>query len=162
MYTDAKISYADKAKFYSELHSEIVGLRDTNRLANFANISACLYHHLPDVNWVGFYLWDQSEETLIVGPFQGLPACVRIPLGKGVCGKSAALREIIRVDDVHQFEGHIACDARSRSEIVLPLVCKHRLVGVLDLDSPTLARFDDQDQRGLQQIVETLVSWIVL
>ncbi len=120
-------------------------------VANAANLSSLLWHALPDLNWCGFYLFDGTE--LVVGPFQGLPACIRIPLDKGVCGAAARTRQVQVVRDVNEFEGHIACDSASRSECVVPLVAKDgTLLGVLDLDSPHLARFDDIDARGLEAI----------
>ena len=123
---------------------------ESDRIANAANLSALLYHALPRLNWVGFYFFDGSE--LVVGPFQGLPACVRIPLDKGVCGAAASTRSTQLVEDVHAFPGHIACDAASRSELVVPLVSGDALIGVLDLDSPEPARFDVEDQTGLEAI----------
>lgn len=123
---------------------------ETDATANAANLSSLLYHALPDVNWVGFYLL--KEGGLVVGPFQGKPACVRIPLGRGVCGKAAARRETIVVDDVLAFDDHIACDAASRSEIVVPLVVRDALYGVLDVDAPIPARFTDEDRVGLERI----------
>lgn len=128
---------------------------EPNRIANLANASALLRTYLNDINWVGFYLREGGE--LVLGPFQGLPACVRIPLGRGVCGTSAARGETIRVPDVHQFPGHIACDAASQSEIVVPLRSEDgELLGVLDIDSPVKARFDEDDQRFLERFVLTL------
>jgi len=130
---------------------------EPDRIANAANLSALVYHSLPGLNWVGFYLFDGTE--LVVGPFQGLPACVRIPLGKGVCGTAASTRQTQRVDDVHAFAGHIACDAASNSEIVIPLVAADgSLIGVFDIDSPELARFDLEDQAGLEAIARTFVE----
>jgi L-methionine (R)-S-oxide reductase len=123
---------------------------ESDRIANAANLSALLYHALPRLNWVGFYFFDGTE--LVVGPFQGLPACVRIPLDKGVCGAAASTRRTQLVEDVHAFPGHIACDAASRSELVVPLVSGDALMGVLDLDSPEPARFDVEDQTGLEAI----------
>jgi L-methionine (R)-S-oxide reductase len=139
----------DKKSLYLELNAQLAGLfsSETNGLANAANMCAVLYHGLPKVNWVGFYFL-QGEE-LVLGPFQGQVACVRIALGRGVCGTAAQQRETLVVPDVHVFPGHIACDPTSRSEIVLPLVQEGRLLGVLDLDSPDLARFDLQDRDGL-------------
>lgn len=131
---------------------------ETDRTANLANASALLGSFLEDINWVGFYLF--KEEQLVLGPFQGMPACVRIPLGKGVCGTSAAKRETIRVEDVHQFPGHIACDAASQSEIVVPIVKDNKLVGVLDIDSPTVNRFSETDQLYLERFVEALIPHI--
>ncbi|MGC5325510.1 GAF domain-containing protein [Brevibacillus sp. SYSU BS000544] len=129
---------------------------ETNRIANLSNAAALLNLFLQEINWVGFYLYD--EEQLILGPFQGLPACVRIPLGKGVCGTSAAKRETVRVEDVHLFPGHIACDAASQSEIVVPIIKNDELLGVLDIDSPIKNRFDELDQRYLEQFVQVLAA----
>src|SRR6476620_10796174 len=125
---------------------------ERDRVANAANLSALVYHALPQLNWVGFYFFDGTE--LVVGPFQGLPACVRIPLSRGVCGAAARTRTTQRVEDVHAFAGHIACDAASRSELVVPLVLDGNLVGVFDLDSPLPGRFDVEDQRGLETIAQ--------
>ena len=128
---------------------------ERNGLANAANTSALLYEALPGVNWVGFYFLQGRE--LVLGPFQGKVACVRIPLGQGVCGTAAERRETIIVPDIHAFPGHIACDAASRSEIVVPLIQYGRLLGVLDLDSPQLARFDHEDGTGLIAVVDLLL-----
>lgn len=154
------IPYGDKASFYKALFAEVEALIDRSSIATLANASAAIMQHLPDVNWVGFYLFDGTE--LVVGPFQGRPACVRIALGRGVCGTAAQTKETIVVEDVHQFPGHIACDAASRSEIVVPMFNDGRLLGVLDVDSPSLSRFDDQDRLGLERIAKELVqrtSW---
>jgi GAF domain-containing protein len=132
----------------------IAGERDW--IANLANSAALLYHSLPDLNWAGFYLLKEGE--LVVGPFQGKPACVRIALGKGVCGTAAERRTTQLVRDVHEFPGHIACDAASNSEIVVPMIRNGELLGVLDLDSPKLARFDEQDREGLERFVATLLA----
>ncbi|MEC5187069.1 GAF domain-containing protein [Geobacillus thermodenitrificans] len=129
---------------------------EPNMIANLANASALLNQFLTDINWVGFYLADGDE--LVLGPFQGLPACVRIPFGKGVCGTAAAERRTVVVPDVHQFPGHIACDAASQSEIVVPLIKEGRVIGVLDIDSPIKNRFDDIDRRYLEQFAGVLVS----
>ncbi|OAS17351.1 GAF domain-containing protein [Paenibacillus oryzisoli] len=133
---------------------------EPNRIANLANASALLGQFLEDINWVGFYLVDEQLERkeLVLGPFQGLPACVRIPFGKGVCGTAAERMETVLVPDVHAFPGHIACDAASQSEIVIPIVVGTKLVGVLDIDSPSLNRFDDVDQRYLEQFVQKLAA----
>ncbi|MCW5580542.1 MAG: GAF domain-containing protein [Luteimonas sp.] len=136
------------AQLARQAHALLAGERD--RVANAANLAALVYHALPDLNWVGFYFFDGHE--LVVGPFQGLPACVRIPLDKGVCGAAARSRQTQRVEDVHAFPGHIACDAASRSELVVPLVRHGELIGVFDLDSPEPARFDVEDQRGLEAV----------
>jgi L-methionine (R)-S-oxide reductase len=119
-------------------------------VANMANVAAVLFHGLPDLNWAGFYRMVDGE--LVLGPFQGKAACIRIPLGKGVCGTAAATGETQRVEDVHAFPGHIACDADSRSELVVPLTVNGRVVGVIDLDSPTPARFDDEDAKGCEAL----------
>ncbi|MEC0247618.1 GAF domain-containing protein [Paenibacillus chitinolyticus] len=129
---------------------------EPSRIANLANASALLGQFLRDINWVGFYLLE--GEQLVLGPFQGLPACVRIPLGRGVCGTAAQKRETLVVEDVEQFPGHIACDAASRSEIVVPLVKDGELLGVLDIDSPNLARFDETDRVMLERFVTELAA----
>ena len=129
---------------------------ERDRIANAANLSALVYHALPDLNWVGFYFFDGTE--LVVGPFQGLPACVRIPLSKGVCGAAASTRATQRVEDVHAFPGHIACDSASRSELVVPLYQGDALLGVFDLDSPLPARFSVEDQNGLEAIARVFLE----
>jgi GAF domain-containing protein len=143
---------------YAQLLAQARGLvhGERDRIANAANLSALVYHALPDLNWVGFYFFDGTE--LVVGPFQGLPACVRIPLDKGVCGAAARTRTTQRIEDVHAFPGHIACDAASRSELVVPLVLDGTLVGVFDLDSPLPGRFDVEDQRGLETIAQVFLE----
>jgi L-methionine (R)-S-oxide reductase len=147
-----------KAGTYREILVQLSGLfsGERNGLANTANMCALLYQMLPDVNWAGFYLLQGGE--LVLGPFQGKVACVRIPLGRGVCGTAAVRREILVVPDVNHFPGHIACDAASRSEIVLPLLQAGRLLGVLDLDSPSLGRFDHEDRDGLQAAAKLLLQ----
>src|SRR5215468_6039218 len=146
---DFKDKAADYAALASELHSLLADERDL--IANAANATSLIHHALPDLNWCGVYFFKGGE--LVVGPFQGKPACVRIALGKGVCGTAAAQRRTLLVPDVHEFPGHIACDAASRSEIVIPLATREsKLLGVLDLDSPELARFDEDDRRGLEQL----------
>ena len=136
------------AQLLEQARALLQGERD--RIANAANLSSLVYNALPDLNWVGFYFFDGSE--LVVGPFQGLPACVRIPLDKGVCGAAARSGRTQRIEDVLAFPGHIACDAASRSELVVPLLRDGELVGVFDLDSPEPARFDVDDQRGLEAV----------
>jgi L-methionine (R)-S-oxide reductase len=147
----------DKAGDYASLAGELQGLLqgEHDLIANAANTAALLFHALPDLNWAGFYFLRGGE--LVVGPFQGKPACVRIPLGTGVCGTAAARQQTLLVPDVHAFPGHIACDAASRSEIVVPLLRPstaggRELLGVLDLDSPLAARFDAEDARGLERL----------
>jgi L-methionine (R)-S-oxide reductase len=130
---------------------------EKNQVANLSNASALLNQFLDRTNWVGFYLMDTNDE-LVLGPFQGLPACIRIPLGKGVCGTAAKNQETIRVEDVNQFPGHIACDSASNSEIVIPMIKEGKLVGVLDIDSPEKNRFDDLDQKMLEEFVEILIQ----
>ena len=141
-----------KPEQYAQLLEQARALMhgERDRIANAANLSALLWHALPELNWCGFYLYDGTE--LVVGPFQGLPACIRIPLDKGVCGAAARTRTTQRVEDVNAFPGHIACDSASRSELVVPLYAGDTLVGVFDLDSPILARFDEDDQRGLETL----------
>ena len=143
---------------YSGLLAQVRTLIDgeCDPWANAANVAALLYALLPDLNWVGFYFLRGGE--LVVGPFQGKPACVRIPLGRGACGTAAAARRTLVVPDVHTFADHIACDAASNSEVVVPILCDSRLVGVLDLDSPVPARFDDDDARGLEPIAAALAA----
>lgn len=131
---------------------------EKNQIANLSNASALLNQFLGRTNWVGFYLMEEGE--LVLGPFQGLPACVRIPLGKGVCGTAAKQMETVRVEDVHQFPGHIACDAASESEIVVPLIKDGNLLGVLDIDSPEKNRFDELDQEYLEEFTKVLVSYL--
>jgi L-methionine (R)-S-oxide reductase len=143
-----------KAEIYRELALQARGLFEGERdwLANAANLAALIYGGLDDLNWSGFYLLKDGE--LVLGPFQGKPACVRIALGKGVCGTAAERRETLIVEDVETFPGHIACDAASRSEIVVPLIKDGRLIGVLDLDAPIPARFDAQDRDGLEALAK--------
>jgi len=147
-----------KSKLYAGLVLQLRSLLngEYDFIANAANFSALVYNSLPDVNWAGFYLL--HEDQLILGPFQGKPACVRIPLGKGVCGFAAKQCETVIVPNVHEFPGHIACDGASNAEIVIPLFDGERVLGVFDVDSPTLKRFDDQDAEGLNELVTILVA----
>ncbi|MBP3962511.1 GAF domain-containing protein [Paenibacillus lignilyticus] len=137
-----------------QLHALLDGESDS--IANLSNASSLLNQFLDTINWVGFYLYKGDE--LVLGPFQGLPACVRIPLSRGVCGKAASDKATVRVANVHEFPGHIACDAASQSEIVIPMIKNGELVGVLDIDSPVLERFDELDQQYLEKFVDALVS----
>ncbi len=148
----------EKTALYERLHGELQALIEGERdlLANTANCAALLYGALPNVNWAGFYFL--KGQDLVLGPFQGKPACVRIGPGRGVCGAAAARRETLVVADVRQFPGHIACDAASNAEIVVPLIKEPRLFGVLDIDSPRLGRFDQEDAIGLQAMVRTLLA----
>ncbi len=148
-----------KPEQYSQLLEQARALLhgERDRIANAANLSALVYHALPDLNWVGFYFFDGTE--LVVGPFQGHPACVRIPLAKGVCGAAARTGQTQRVDDVDAFPGHIACDSASKSELVVPLVGSDgELIGVFDIDSPLRARFSVEDQEGLENIARTYLE----
>ncbi|MFA1685712.1 GAF domain-containing protein [Achromobacter dolens] len=152
MFEAAPITADSKAALYAELAKQARALLDGehDRIANAANLSALAYQALPDLNWVGFYLFDGTE--LVLGPFQGKPACVRIPLNRGVCGAAVSQRQTQLVPDVHAFPGHIACDAASRSEIVVPLVHQGELIGVWDVDSPVPDRFDEDDRQGMEAL----------
>ena len=158
MFEAAPLQVADKAGQYRELADQARGLLhgERDRTANAANLAALVYHALPDLNWAGFYFFDGAE--LVVGPFQGKPACVRIAIGKGVCGTAAARRETQVVADVDAFPGHIPCDSASRSEIVVPLFDGERLIGVWDVDSPMLARFDAEDRAGMERLAGIFVE----
>jgi GAF domain-containing protein len=151
---------ADKRAAYAELAASLRALLagEHDLIANAANTAALLFWSLPDLNWAGFYLVEPERRDLLLGPFQGKPACVRIEIGRGVCGTAAARRETVVVPDVHAFAGHIACDSASNSEIVVPVIRDGHLLGVLDLDSPVHARFDDADARGLESLVRILVE----
>lgn len=157
-FTGKRFDFRDKAADYAELAQQLAGLLhgESDFTANAANTAALIFDALPDVNWAGFYFLKGGE--LVVGPFQGKPACVRIALGRGVCGTAAAERRTIVVRNVEEFPGHIACDAASASEVVVPLITAGRLVGVLDIDSPSLARFDEADARGLERLAEIFLQ----
>jgi GAF domain-containing protein len=148
----------DKASLYRDLAAQLRSLieDEPDRIANAANMAALLYHGLPDLNWAGFYFAQGGE--LVLGPFQGQPACVRIPWGKGVCGAAASRGETVLVPDVHEFPGHIACDPVSQSELVVPLIEDGSVTGVLDLDSPRLARFDEEDRAGCEHLVAVFLG----
>ncbi|TXH05786.1 MAG: GAF domain-containing protein [Nevskiaceae bacterium] len=150
----------DKPALYAELLQQAEALfhGERDRVANAANLAALIWHSLPDLNWAGFYRFDGRE--LVLGPFQGKPACLRIAIGKGVCGTAAAERRTVIVEDVHAFPGHIACDAASNSEIVVPLLDGDALLGVLDLDSPQFKRFDEEDRKGLEALAACWVRAI--
>jgi L-methionine (R)-S-oxide reductase len=149
---------ADKASLYRDLGRQLQSLiaGEPDRVANAANMAALIYHGLPDLNWAGFYFTQRGE--LVLGPFQGQPACVRIAWGNGVCGTAAARGETVLVPDVHAFPGHIACDPVSQSELVVPLVEASGVTGVLDLDSPRRARFDDDDRAGCEHLVAVFLG----
>ena len=146
-----------KPELYEQLRTELDALisGEEDWIANLANAAALLYHALPDVNWAGFYLLKQG--VLVVGPFQGQPACVRIALGRGVCGTAASKRHTLIVPNVHEFGDHIACDSASNAEIVVPMIRNDEVLGVLDVDSPVFGRFDAEDQQGLERFVEALL-----
>jgi GAF domain-containing protein len=146
------------AALYSQLAPQLRNLLagEQDFIANAANFASLLFYALPDLNWAGFYLYKEGE--LVLGPFQGKPACVRIAMGKGVCGSAAERRETLLVDNVHEFPGHIACDSASKSEVVVPLVKNGRLLGVLDLDSPSIGRFDKEDATGLNELVAVFLA----
>jgi len=158
MFQARTIDDVAKPERYRELAQQLEALLADERdaVANAANAASLLYHALPDVNWVGFYFLRGDE--LVLGPFQGKPACVRIPVGKGVCGTAVAQRTSIRVEDVLAFPGHIACDTASRSEIVVPLISDGHIAGVLDIDSPTASRFDAEDQEGVQRLAAIYIA----
>ncbi|RUM02173.1 GAF domain-containing protein [Rhizobium chutanense] len=159
MYTTKSMEQGDKRTFYRELAGQLQGLLEGewDAVANAANLSALVFDRVPDLNWAGFYFL-RSENELVLGPFQGRVACVRIAVGKGVCGTAVAEARSVLVPDVHEFPGHIACDAASRSELVIPLVKGGRVVGVLDLDSPTARRFDAEDQAGFEALAAIYVA----
>ena len=153
---DFKIAAADTATMYRDLASALEALiaGEPDPIANMANASALIFETLPDVNWVGFYR--NVNEELVLGPFQGRPACIRMTFDQGVCGAAAKTREVQRVQDVNAFPGHIACDSASRSEIVVPLIRDGKLLGVLDIDSPKTARFTEEDEAGVARLGEIL------
>lgn len=146
----------NKTEFYADLNRDFQALMtgETSFLATLANTSALLFERLSDVNWAGFYLLEGN--TLVLGPFQGRLACVRIPVGRGVCGTAVAQNQVQRVEDVHAFDGHIACDSASNAEIVLPLSVNNQIIGVLDIDSTAFGRFTDEDEQGLRELVANL------
>jgi len=158
-YSARRYDFNDKPADYARLRAELAALLagEADLIANAANTSALIFDALPDINWAGFYFLKGGE--LVVGPFQGKPACVRIALGNGVCGTAAARRRTLLVPDVHEFPGHIACDTVSRSEIVVPLLAADSLLGVLDIDSPRPGRFDEDDARGLETLVALFMSF---
>ncbi|WP_204488941.1 GAF domain-containing protein [Caldicoprobacter guelmensis] len=155
-----KIEASDKQDFYKQLNAYLEGMlkEEGYWLSALSNAAALLYNLLPDINWAGFYLYRGGE--LVLGPFQGKPACTRIALGKGVCGTAAATRQIQLVEDVNLYPGHIVCDPASQSEIVVPIIKDDHLIGVLDIDSPYKARFDEQDAEGLQSFVTALNQYV--
>lgn len=158
MHTVTAAEGQTKGETYAELAAQLRSLTEgeDDFIANAANFSSLVFHALPDLNWAGFYLLKGGE--LVLGPFQGRPACVRIPLGSGVCGTAAAARETVVVENVHEFPGHIDCDAASNSEVVVPLIKGGELLGVLDLDSPSVGRFDAEDAKGLEGLVRVFLG----
>jgi GAF domain-containing protein len=157
-FSTVAVGGTDKTETYQTLNEQLPLLLGDERdfVANAANTAALIFHTLPDLNWAGFYFFNGEE--LVVGPFQGKPACVRIEIGRGVCGAAAERRETLVVPDVHEFADHIACDSASNSEIVVPLVKNEQLIGVLDLDSPSFNRFDDQDRIELERAAQTFLE----
>ena len=155
---DFRIEAADKPTLYRDLASALEGLvaGESDAVANMANAAALIFETLPDVNWAGFYRNVGGE--LVLGPFQGRPACFRIPFGQGVCGAAAATLQVQRIDDVHAFPGHIACDAASNSELVVPILRGGELIAVLDIDSPKKARFTEEDEAGCMKLAEILAK----
>jgi GAF domain-containing protein len=159
MFQAQAIESTGKTEFYRELASQLTFLLEgeSDPIANAANTAALLFQAMANIDWAGFYFLRDGKE-LVLGPFQGLPACVRIPVGRGVCGAAVEQKHSILVEDVHAFAGHIACDAASRSELVVPLMGKGRILGVLDLDSPAVGRFDAEDQAGMERIASIYVA----
>lgn len=158
MFNHDHIDSNDKVAFYDEILMRVKGVlyEEPDAIANMANVASILFNNMENINWAGFYRFTDAQ--LVLGPFQGQSACIRIPVGRGVCGKTAETMETQRVDDVHQFEGHIPCDAASMSEIVIPLVVDGQLVAILDIDSPILNRFDDVDQKYLEEIAHSVAT----
>lgn len=159
MFAAQAIETSDKTEFYRELAQQLEALLagETDPTANAANTASLIYHTLPDLNWAGFYFLREGRE-LVLGPFQGQPACVRIAMGRGVCGTAAERRQSVLVEDVNAFSGHIACDSASRSELVVPLIVAEKILGVLDLDSPRPSRFDTQDQEGIETLARIYLA----
>jgi len=158
MFDLTSIDSKDFESFYDGINDFVDGLfyEERDALANMSNLASLLYHTLGEVNWVGYYLFKSGE--LVLGPFQGKPACIRISLGKGVCGTAALKRETLRIRDVHQFEGHIACDGDTNAELVIPMIKDGVLLGVLDIDSKRPDRFSEEDQKALEKIVDKLLK----
>lgn len=155
-----EVNFETKDQLYKYMNIKLTGLigSETDSLANLSNASALMWLLIKDINWAGFYLY--KEDQLILGPFQGKPACVRIQMGKGVCGTAAETRQSQVIKNVHDFPGHIACDCASNSEIVIPIIFEDKLIGVLDIDSPVFERFDEEDQKGLEKFVQTLNKYM--
>lgn len=160
MFDFTTIEVTDKEQLYDQINVYLKGLvsEESDWLAGISNSCALLYQMIPNLNWAGFYLW--KENQLVLGPFQGKPACFRINFGKGVCGTAAKERKVQVVEDVEMFPGHIACDSESRSEIVVPIIKDDRLIGVLDIDSPNKANFDEVDAKGLIAFVDALIKYL--
>lgn len=160
MITIEKLDFESKSKFYGYMNMKLLGMvsSESDWLASMANSAALLWQLFDDINWAGYYVYKDNQ--LVLGPFQGKAACTKIAMDKGVCGAAATLRKVQLVKNVHEFSGHIACDSASNSEIVLPIIKDGILIGVLDIDSPILNRFDEEDQKGLEKFVETLVKYV--
>jgi GAF domain-containing protein len=159
MFETSTIADVSKTEFYRQLVQQLEALLagESDAIANAANTAALLYHTMPDLNWAGFYFL-RHERELVLGPFQGKPACVRIAAGQGVCGRAVLRRQPVLVEDVEAFPGHIACDSASRSELVVPLLSGDEILGVLDLDSPYVSRFDTGDQAGIEQVAALYIA----
>nr|WP_312578689.1 GAF domain-containing protein [Sedimentibacter sp.] len=155
-----KIDFENKSKLYNYLNMKLTGLicEENDWLANLANASALLWMLLDEINWAGFYLY--KNEELVLGPFQGKPACTHIAIGRGVCGTAVATRATQLVRDVHDFPGHIACDSDSNSEMVIPIIIGDKIIGVLDIDSPIVNRFDNEDKKYIEKFVEILIKYV--
>lgn len=158
---DSKID-SSSPDFFISLEKELLGIisGEPDLIANLANISSLIYHSFPRLNWCGFYLWNDKDQELILGPFQGKPACIRIKKERGVCGAAYSTKKSVRVDDVHAFPGHIACDAASNSELVVPLIKGEKVFGVLDLDSPETNRFSESDEKAFTLIMDNISKQI--
>jgi len=158
MFEAQQVNFASKSEFYKSLNAQAQQMMsgETDLIANMANLASLIFTTMPSVNWAGFYLVKDGE--LVLSPFMGKPACVRIKIGKGVCGKAAATKETQVVPNVHEFTGHIACDSASNSEIVVPIIVKGKVIGVLDIDSPQLGRFNAIDKVGLEALVENFIA----
>ena len=161
MFKLEKIEFESKEQKYNFINAKMRGLVSTEDdfIANMANAAALLWNTMEDINWSGFYRWDDEKKELVLWPFCGLPACTRLKGGKGVCNAAVIKGETVVVENVHDFEGHIACDGASNSEIVVPMIKDGRILGVLDIDSPKIARFDESDRKGLEKLVDTLLKY---
>lgn len=156
-----QLTFTSKSQQYAFMNTKLLAICETedNFIANMANGAALLWNVLKDINWCGFYLWQEAEKELVLAPFCGMPACTRLKNGVGVCNKAVIDRSTVVVKNVHEFPGHIACDSASNSEIVVPMICDGKVIGVLDIDAPIFERFDAEDQLGLEKFVEILLKY---